>query len=264
LLTVRNVTEQGVVARVVVRSGENGSELLVSNLFMSPNDTWVAAAFWDEALAAATFATNDMTCIDADRLPQSPDVIGVLPTGQTWVEIYLLGALSAEDKDRYTFDGDNSSPCPDQFDSNQIEITPIADALSGDAQLINVGQGQSLAVPPIGLSDFALIDEPTSLSELSTLTLASGNSTRTRIDSTTLDFGTSLDAVSAALMIQSATISYSVEDVVNGRAHLLLTLPTRHLHDASSTLFVNNTGPVEANYGWLNRLALTRPIIFRI
>jgi len=245
LLTLRNESEQGLVAKVVTRDGRDGAELSNFNLFMSPNDSWVSAFYQDRTNGIIGFeASADATCKDAETVDDLGQLIQV-QHGQAWVEIYALGALSDEDTDRLTVQskiasGDRSV-CDTDINRSEITLAPISASLTGEAQLISVDNGIGAAMLPVGLDKFDLIDSPATVGSLNDLSLASGQSRNATMDGRELEFDRPLDAVSAALMIASSSITYSTERVVAGKGHLLLTLPTRHLYAVGSAPFLDNT-----------------------
>jgi len=253
LIRVQNLSDQAMAAKAVVRHGIDGQILNSFNLYLASNDSW-SAAFFDTTGSGENFGlvTRDSSCIDAAFDGVIADGTPIIPigSGQAWLELFAMGALSDEAIAPLTIDPKTREDlCDTSINPDELNLLPLSNPLSGNLQMIDVLKGFSFSIPVTALNDFGLSSQSSTLGN-QIPSLADAEPAQAVIANTTFDFATGLDAVNAALSASELKTPYSVERFVDGRTDLILTFPTRHLsEDSASGPFIVNTDPDHAESG---------------
>jgi hypothetical protein len=278
LLSVVNSTGSAKAVKVRFLEGRNSQEVLDFNLFLSPNDVWVAGIVPTAAGGAGVF-TPDTSCtapiVSKDPAAPTPFVnflfsgtaedgagTGLDRTKEGYIEIIEMGNLTGTTASTVTHGVNGAAPeCKNLLDVGTNSSKIDADTrdpnggLFGGVSLINVLSGEDFSADAVALDEFRSNgeyarpgDTAPDLSDVDPIAtvIYAKQVVTTGISS----LGRDVDAVSAVLMHKTLMNEFVLDKVTNSTTDWVLTMPTKRYYYNSDAqveyLFQRNFGETGA------------------
>lgn len=277
LLTLDNVSDIGKAARVFIREGANGREVMGFFVFLAPHDSWSGAISSSGEGALARIGSSDRSCVDYwSSNPQpfstsefNPTYPGGIPSGwktpdrtrEGMIEVINAGDIvPGSALDLATKPGqDGSAP---SCSGARADVHLIAylqaptEGLTGTAAIANVAQGTFYpydAVALSGFSDAVLINPTAALwSGLDRAYNSDATNGRARAKLVTgggeplaLDYARGIDAVSAVFMADHLYNEYLDNADIGAATDWVVTFPTRQFYVDKQRYPGDTTAPFE-------------------
>jgi hypothetical protein len=268
-LSIVNTTNTTKAIKVRFLEAYNSREVLDFNLYMSPFDVWTAAV-QPTGKGGAKVYTQDNSCtvplIPAEgepfrtfafdgRLPEYPldgGPTGLDRTMEGHIEIIEMGVANDNNLGNWDWDGDGLADsthidgvpqnCENLVQNWKLgkwkdlhaDTLPPTGGLFGTASVINVQKGTEFDVPVSMLEAFSAVNLHYSPGDLQP-NLSHANppiSTILTSDNQIVvdTWATGIEAVSAALMVDTVVQEYTVNPAVEAGTSWVVTMPTKHYH----------------------------------
>ena len=273
-LSIVNSTTTGKALKVRFREGKNSREVLDFNLFLSPNDVWVAALIPADntATSGTRLITTDTSCIAPQQIPaagidfRNYQYVGTAadggPTGldrtrEGYLEVVEMATVTgaALTAITHTAAGTPANCAVVQaagFAASGL-FAPPTGGLSGTYTLINVQNGADMGGNAIALANFRAAaaytdvgDETSNIASADPLAVVVAN----QPGGTTVytaGFASGADAVSATMMHASVINEYVLDANTRSNTDWVMTFPTKRFYVTTTTATTPFTNKFTAN-----------------
>jgi len=283
-LSVVNTSADAKAVRVHVREGRNGRSVLDFNLYLSPNDAWVAAMVPASADpdAGVRIIGPDNSCTDpvaeSSGLTLATTAFsgpfddgygtGLDRTREGYVEVIEMATLTGNTAISVTQQASGApANCAAVRAPRLIpdgDVKPPSGGLSGTLTVINVNSGMDIGMNAealANLSQKAFLRGPSDpypdfdAAEIDPVTVIHADGKHYR-----LLWPRAVDAVSAALTRQEVHNEYVLDAITQSSSAWILTFPTRRFYPANAAPFDGTGGCVMIPFTPYDRES--RPQIF--
>lgn len=265
--TITNTTDQGKALKVRVLEGYNGRDAQDLNLYLSPNDYWVAALV-DAGNGGAAIFSNDNSCT-VPKLPATSAAALALTTAnfdgtgtqgkdggptdaartrEGHIEVIEMGTVTGPSATLSAISHVNGVPadCPSVVGAwagggqwivdPAKDIGPPSGGLIGNAMILNVANGTVLSYGAEAIAQFYAQGGNGEHSRPDALTpnLSSGSSSIASVytddGALTLNYTRSIDAVSALFMADAIRNEYWTAKTIAAASEWVVTYPTKRFY----------------------------------
>lgn len=270
-VTVVNTTTTGKAVKVRFREGKTSREVLDFNLFLSPNDVWVAAIIPADSTTASggRLITPDHSCTNpaipatgvdfrnyamGDAADPVKDT-SLARTREGYVEMYEVATvIDVAPRNQLTGITHDATGFPADCTTVQgasvvIDTAPPTGGLFGTGTLINVNNGEDMGYKAVALANFrtsalapTLASEQANVGDADPWSLVTtASATGERIYRSNWAAGRGVDAVSSTLMSASVANEYILDAGTLSATDWVNTFPTKRYYYASATPFTAST-----------------------
>lgn len=268
LLAIANDDRLPKAVLVRLRESQNARAVVEFNLYLAPHDSWTAAIVLAPDGVSAALVVDDASCtVPAIKHSATLNGVRVIPNfayalgnddagdngperaRNGFIEIIEMGAIDPAFVLAPNIREPSATTCASvanafltqgiwALDPGQGMLPPRG-GVSGFATLLDVRNGTSWAIPPTALAEFRSAHAHAVPFDGPTLSDTRGHDPAwvdawVAVDGVPTKFqypvDRAIDAISAVLMTPALDAAYSVDPLIDGRAEVVLTFPTKWVY----------------------------------